>query len=115
MNENNYTPNQQAYQPPAQQYVQPPVQPYPQQSAFYDSTTSVMSVGQYIGLFILSSIPGINLICWIVWLASPNTNKNKKNYIKAVIVMWVIGLVLTIGAAVLLAAMGYNITEMMNY
>ena len=62
---NNTQPNYQTppadYQPP---YQAPPVQPY------FDPTTQVMSVGQYLVLFILSSIPVVNIICWIVWLLS---------------------------------------------
>lgn len=84
-----------AQQPPfGNQYNQPPVQQpfYPP----YDPTTQVMSVGEYIGLFILSSIPVVNIICWIVWLCSDSTNKNKKNYIKANIVIWVLSVVLLV-------------------
>ena len=44
-------------------------------------------------MFILSALPVVNLICWIVWLCSPNTNKNKKNFIWANIIMWVISVV----------------------
>lgn len=92
----NYTqPNYQTYQtPPAgyqPPYQVPPVQPY------FDPTTQVMSVGQYLVLFILSSIPVVNIICWIVWLCSATTNQNKKNFIKAMILMWVIGVVIMIG------------------
>lgn len=52
-----------------------------------------MSIGQYVGMFILSALPVVNLICWIVWLCSPNTNKNKKNFIWANIIVWVISVV----------------------
>lgn len=52
-----------------------------------------MSIGQYVGMFILSALPVVNWICWIVWLCSPNTNKNKKNFIWANIIMWVISVV----------------------
>lgn len=62
----------------------------PQNYSAYDKTSEVMSVGQYIGMFILSAIPVVNLICWIVWLVSPNTNKNKKNFIIAQIVLTII-------------------------
>lgn len=69
-------------QPPYQQ----PYQPAPPAPAF-DPTTQVMSIGSYIGMFILSSIPLVNVICWIVWLCSPSTNKNKKNFIWATIIL----------------------------
>lgn len=69
---NQQNPNRQGnYQQP----YQPPYQPAP---PAYDPTTQVMSIGQYVGMFILSALPVVNLICWIVWLCSPNTNKNKK-------------------------------------
>ena len=48
-----------------QQPYQPPYQPAP---PAYDPTTQVMSIGQYVGMFILSALPVVNLICWIVWL-----------------------------------------------
>ena len=48
---------------------------------------------RYVGMFILSALPVVNWICWIVWLCSPNTNKNKKNFIWANIIMWVISVV----------------------
>lgn len=94
-----------------QQYNQPPYQPpyYPQ----YDSTTEVMSVGQYIGMFILSSIPVVNIICWIVWLCSTNTNKNKKNYIIANIVIWAIMIVISVIFVVLGSVLGISAASML--
>lgn len=91
---------QQSYQQPV--YNQPP----------YDPTTEVMSVGSYIGMFILSAIPIVNLICWIVWLVSPNTNRNKKNYIIANIVLFVIGVVLFILVAIIAGAFGGGIAAL---
>lgn len=87
------------------QYTAPPnyQPPYP---PYYDPTTEVMSVGQYIGMFILSAIPLVNVICWIVWLCSPHTNRNKKNYIKANIILWVLGVVLTVFAVILAYSTG---------
>ena len=70
-------------QPPYQQPYQAPYQPMP----VYDDTREVMSIGSYIAMFILSAIPIVNIICWIVWLVSPNTNKNKKNFILAQIII----------------------------
>ena len=100
MNEQNYQPQQppvqqqpvQQQQQPQQQYqpygqpVQQPYAPQYQQPAYADPTTEVMSIGSYLGVFFISMIPVVNLICIIVWLASSNTNKNKKNYIIASII-----------------------------
>lgn len=83
--------NKQYYQPNQNPNPnQPPYQPQYQQPIYqqpYDPTTEVMSIGSYILMFILSAIPVVNIICWIVWLVSPNTNKNKKNFIWAQIIM----------------------------
>lgn len=85
--------NNQYYQPTNQNpnpNQPPPYQPQYQQPIYhqpYDPTTEVMSIGAYILMFVLSAIPVVNIICWIVWLVSPNTNKNKKNFIWAQIIM----------------------------
>lgn len=65
-----------------------------------------MSVGSYIGMFLLSAIPIVNIICWIVWLVSPNTNKNKKNYIIANIIIYAVIILITIIAGVVMSAFG---------
>lgn len=92
--------NNQYYQPNQNPNPnQPPYQPQYQQPIYqqpYDPTTEVMSIGSYILMFILSAIPVVNIICWIVWLVSPNTNKNKKNFIWAQIIMVAIAYVLVI-------------------
>ncbi|MBQ6380054.1 MAG: hypothetical protein IJJ41_00435 [Clostridia bacterium] len=79
--------------------------------AYVDPTREVMGVGAYIGMFILSAIPIVNIICWIVWLISPNTNRNKKNYIIANIVLWFIGVLIVVIVSVILAAMGVNVKD----
>lgn len=108
-----YDPNSQNQQ--YQQYNQPPYQPPVQQPYYpqYDSTTEVMSVGQYIGMFILSAIPIVNIICWIIWLCSPNTNKNKKNYIIANIVIWAIMIVVSVIFVVLGSVLGISAASML--
>ncbi len=109
----NPNPNQQyqQYTQPHPQYTQP-VQPvyYP---PAVDNTSKVMSVGEYIGFFIISAIPILNIIMWIVWLCSSNTNKNKKNLIISYIVLWIIGIVISVIAGVVAAAAGISIAEYM--
>lgn len=89
----NQNPNQPPYQQPYQSQYQQPIYQQP-----YDPTTEVMSIGSYILMFILSAIPVVNIICWIVWLVSPNTNKNKKNFIWAQIIMVAVAYVAVIVA-----------------
>ena len=75
-----------------------------------------MSVGSYIGMFFINMIPIVNIICWIVWLVSPNTNKNKKNYIIANIVFSIIvGVVYGILFGVLIAAGVFSRSDFNSY
>lgn len=106
-----YQPNQPQqpqpqYQPPQLQY-QPPVYQQP----VYDPTREVMSVGSYVLMFILLSIPVVNVICWIVWLVSPDTNKNKKNYVIANIIIYAISVGVLILAGIVMAALGISLAE----
>ncbi len=115
--ENNNQYNNQYYQPTNQPngYQQPYQQPIYQQPPMpqYDSTKEVMSIGSYIGMFILSALPIVNLICWIVWLASPNTNKNKKNFIWAQIIMIAISYAIVILSAIVITVSGISLLD--NY
>lgn len=99
-----YQPNQNpnSNQPPYQPQYQQPIYQQP-----YDPTTEVMSIGSYILMFILSAIPVVNIICWIVWLVSPNTNKNKKNFIWAQIIMVAVAYVAVI-VALTTTSLGVN-------
>lgn len=99
------------YQPPQPQY-QPPVYQQPvYQQPVYDPTREVMSVGSYVLMFILLSIPVVNVICWIVWLVSPDTNKNKKNYVIANIIIYAISVGVLILAGIVMAALGISLAE----
>ena len=111
-----YQPNQPQqpqpqYQPPQPQY-QPPVYQQPvYQQPVYDPTKEVMSVGSYVLMFILLSIPVVNVICWIVWLVSPDTNRNKKNYVIANIIIYAISVGVLILAGIVMAALGISLAE----
>ena len=116
-----YQPTQPADTPPQDngyyqqpQYQQPPQQPYQaphQPMPVYDDTREVMSIGSYIGMFILSAIPIVNIICWIVWLVSPNTNKNKKNFILAQIIIIAVSYAVAILACVVAAGAGVSMLD----
>ncbi len=95
---------QQNYYNPNARYNQPQYQPPVYQPV--NQTNEVMSVGSYIGMFLLSAIPIVNIICWIVWLVSPNTNKNKKNYIIANIIIYAVMILLAIIAGVVTSVFG---------
>lgn len=109
-----YQPNQPQQPQPQYQPPQPQYQQYQQpvyQQPIYDPTKEVMSVGSYVLMFILLSIPVVNVICWIVWLVSPDTNKNKKNYVIANIIIYAISVGVLILAGIVMAALGISLAE----
>ncbi|MDD6673338.1 MAG: hypothetical protein PUE46_05025 [Eubacteriales bacterium] len=106
-----YQPNQPQQPQPQYQPPQPQYQPPVYQQPVYDPTREVMSVGSYVLMFILLSIPVVNVICWIVWLVSPDTNKNKKNYVIANIIIYAISVGVLILAGIVMAALGISLAE----
>lgn len=92
---------QQYYQPQQQQYYQPQ-----NVAPSYDNTSKPVTVGKWVGLLILSEIPVVNIICWIVWLCSSTTNKNIKNFLVAEIVFYAIRIGVGVLALVSLASLG---------
>ena len=97
-------PVQQQYAPqPAQQQSSRTAAPPPQMAAppsYYGeavpprgSRYAVMSVGSYVGHSLLFSLPVVGwLICLIMAFAA--SNQNKKNYARAMLVFFLIGLIL---------------------
>ena len=93
---------QQYYQPQQQQQYYQPQNVAPS----YDNTSKPVTVGKWVGLFILSAIPVVNIICWIVWLCSSTTNKSIKNFLVAEIVVYAICIGVGVLVSVLLASLG---------
>lgn len=98
---------QPVYQPPVapQQpvYAAPPSQTYyqqPQQPVYNNAAASVgakvMSIGEYILTFIITAIPIVGFIMLLVWAFGSDTNPNKKNLCRAMLIMMLIGIVLGI-------------------
>lgn len=75
--------NQQYHQPPQQQYYPQPVMDPP------------LSVGQYIGILLLMIIPVVNLLFLLIW-AFGSTNRNRKNFARAALIMAIIGIAITV-------------------
>lgn len=93
---------QQYYQPQQQQQYYQPQNVAPS----YDNTSKPVTVGKWVGLLILSAIPVVNIICWIVWLCSSTTNKSIKNFLVAEIVVYAICIGVGALVSVLLASLG---------
>ena len=57
-----------------------------------------MSIGAWIGTFVLTAIPFLNIILLLVWAISKKTNKSKKTYAAAILIVMVIFIVLGVVA-----------------
>lgn len=57
----------------------------------------------YIGIFLLMCLPVINLILLIIWACGGCRKVNKKNFARAVLILWGIGLLI----AVVVLAVGF--------
>jgi len=85
---------------PVYQQAQPqrPVpQPVYQQAGApgFDPLTAPLSVGSYMGMFLLMAIPLVNFIMMLIWLFGSTTNKNKKNFAIAMVLFTIIMMVLS--------------------
>ena len=107
-------------QPPPQPptYTPPPVQAPPSYQQGYvppqppnypvQTNTEPLRVLQYIGMFLLLCIPIVNIILLFVWSFGSSVNRNKKNFARAVLILSVIGIAISIifGAAFISALAG---------
>jgi uncharacterized Zn finger protein (UPF0148 family) len=80
-----------------------------------DILNKPISVLGYIGIFLLMCIPLVNLILLFVWAFSKDTNKNKKNFAIASLIMIVVWIVLSIVLSVVFGAAMYEMIEFMSY
>jgi len=80
----------------------PPTDPYPvyQQGPNYQGQSmqqylekdKPLSIGQFIGMFFLTAIPIAGFILLLVWAFNGDTNKNKRSYAGAILIMMLISL-----------------------
>jgi len=77
----------------------PPQAPRPQQPQYTQQQPNYyqrppldapLTVWQYIGTFILSGLPMVGFILLLVWAFSSDTNINKKNFARALLILGVI-------------------------
>lgn len=102
-NNNQYQP-QPGQTPPGQQpYYPPQTPPYQAPVAYEDN--SPLSIGNYLIMMIVSAIPVVGLIMTLIWAFSGNGNSNRKNYARAMLILMLIGIVLSIifGASIMAA------------
>ncbi len=58
--------------------------------------SSPLSAGDYVVMFILFSIPVVNLVLALIWGFGSNVNLNRKNFAKAILILWLVMLILGI-------------------
>lgn len=57
----------------------------------YRNNDEVMSVGYWLLVMLVLAIPVVNIIMYIIWAFSSNTNPNLSNFCKATLIMGLIG------------------------
>ncbi|MBQ4427309.1 MAG: hypothetical protein II881_06110 [Oscillospiraceae bacterium] len=90
-----------------QNYYQPPIT-----AESLPENLRPLSPWAYIGYGILMGIPLVGFICMLVFSFSSTGNVNRRNYARSVLYMMIIGVVLAIFAAILMAALGVNINNL---
>ena len=80
----------------------PPPPVYQNPNLFYAvrQQDEPLSVGQYLGMILLSLIPVAGLIVLIVWAASHSTNANRRHFAGAVLILKALGLIFALGACI---------------
>ena len=101
---------QQAPPPPRPQPV-PVAQNSNAQYSSKDNLIKPLSIGAYIGTFIILAIPIVNLIMLLVWSFSDSVNLNKKHLAIAILILILISVVLSIGLAILMASLGFGMMD----
>ena len=89
------TPPQASYSAP---YAAPPqpVRPAPSYAPAQQAAWPPVGIGAYIGMMIVSGIPLIGFIMLLVWSFGSQVNPSKKNYARAVLILMLIGVALSI-------------------
>jgi len=70
-----------------------------------------LSVGAYMGMFILMAIPVINLVMLLVWSFSDSGNINKKHFAIGYLIVILIGIVLTVAAIIVYFRLGWGFAD----
>lgn len=73
-----------------------------------------ISIGGFIGYSLLFGIPCIGIILAIVFACGAVKNKNLINWARAILVLWVIGIILAIVGSSLIAYLGLSVFNMIS-
>ncbi len=108
------TPYQAPYAAP---YAQPAPAPQPAPSYYAapaQQGAPPLGVGEYILMMIVSGIPFIGFIMLLVWAFGSQTNPNKKNWARAILILMLIGIVLSIILSSTLVTVFRDVFESMD-
>lgn len=89
-----------AVQAPPPAPSQPPIYPNPYPGYAPRTQEEPLSIGQYLGMILLSLIPVAGLIVMIVWAASRSINANRRHFAAAVLILKALGLIFALGACI---------------
>jgi len=71
----------------------------------YKNDSNYVSVGSWMGMMFVTAIPVIGLIMTLVW-AFTGENETRKNYFRAILMWFVVGIVLVVGVIAVMALVG---------
>lgn len=101
-------PQQIPAQPMQNQYYQQPVAPQKPEKV------APLKTWKFIGMFIITGIPLIGFIMILVWSFSSAFNKNTKSFARAILILWIIGLILSIVVAIINWAAIQSLYELLS-
>ncbi|MHB1452836.1 MAG: zinc ribbon domain-containing protein [Saccharofermentanales bacterium] len=96
-----------AYTPPQQQYNTTTPQYNPNvayNSSVQGNLDAPLKVGEYIGMMLLMCIPIVRFIMVLVWGFGSTSNTNKKNFARAIMILFVIMIAVSIVIGILFGA-----------
>lgn len=107
-------PAQPAPQPVQQQYNAQYTQPntgYAPSNSYADRLREPLSTGSFMLMMLVSFIPIVNLIMLLVWAFSGDTNLNKKNWSRAMLIWMLIGIAISIILSIALVALSATLFD----
>ena len=74
------------------------------------SRWATIGTAGWFGILLLMSIPLVTLICVLVWSFGGAKKNVKQSYARAVLLLWLIGLILSVAGAIVMRLYGASIT-----
>ncbi|WKY46921.1 zinc-ribbon domain-containing protein [Eubacteriaceae bacterium ES3] len=88
---------------------------YRQSSTQQNGEVDVLSMGQYLIMFLLTAVPIVGIVMLFVWGFGSQSGPNKKNFARAYLIMMLIGIVLSILLSGVIGAIMASMMSSMYY